>query len=199
MMGGADLSENPVWLHTMATAALDGSAGAMVIKQIPRFLRPLLAGWVPQIRRMPHYFENAKQVIVPILEKRRREGLKSDDFLQWLTLEAQGEEREDTYIAIIMLKFSFVAFFTTVSACTHLFYALCSEPAYLGPLKDEMEHVLKSHPGYKRTTFARMIKLDSFMKESQRFEPIVLSIRSILLYHTLLTDRGSYFPAPNHA
>ncbi|MCJ1478594.1 hypothetical protein MMC13_007275 [Lambiella insularis] len=47
-------------------------------------------------------------------------------------------------------------------------------PEYKEPLREEMTAVLKDYPNLKRATFAQLHKLNSFIKESQRFNPIIL-------------------------
>ena len=175
MMGGTELSRNKLWLHTMAASAMDGTIGAQKIKQFPRVLRPLVARFIPELRRIPQYFRNTQQIIVPILEEREKQEKLRSDFLQWMSDEAQGKEKEKTFMATILLKLSFVALFTTATAIIQALYDLCARPEYMGPLRDECEAVLKTTSIPNRAMLAKMQKLDSFMKESQRFNPIVLS------------------------
>jgi cytochrome P450 len=53
----------------------------------------------------------------------------------------------------------------------HAFYYLATFPEYLEPLRKEVEEVVKSE-GWTKAGLDKMHKIDSFIKESQRLNPI---------------------------
>jgi cytochrome P450 len=54
----------------------------------------------------------------------------------------------------------------------HAFYYLATFPEYMQPLREEVEEVIKSE-GWTKSGLDQMHKLDSFIKESQRLNPLV--------------------------
>jgi hypothetical protein len=112
---------------------------------------------------------------------------KQNDFLTWLLQEGKGEDIEDWSLAVRIFGLNFAAIHTTsmvnlppnhhvnkysllVQAMTHALFDLASNPEYLKPLRDEVEEVTKRE-GWTKSALDQMCKLDSFVKESQRFRP----------------------------
>lgn len=54
---------------------------------------------------------------------------------------------------------------------THALYHLAAEPHYLKPLREEIEAVI-AEEGWTKVAMTKMHKLDSFFKESQRYNGI---------------------------
>jgi cytochrome P450 len=76
---------------------------------------------------------------------------------------------------------AFVAIHNTTMTSCHLLLDLASRPEYIAPLREEMERVVEEdgmqqdedgNPYLAKSSFAKMILLDSFIKESQRFNPV---------------------------
>jgi cytochrome P450 len=75
------------------------------------------------------------------------------------------------------------AIHTTTMANTAAIYDLAAHPEYIQPLRDEIEQVV-NEDGYdvgeegfkklKKSSMPKLWKLDSFLKESQRFTPAQL-------------------------
>ena len=57
---------------------------------------------------------------------------------------------------------------------THALFDLAANPEYLNPLREEVEEVTK-RKGWSKSAVDQMHKLDSFLKESQRFNPAGIS------------------------
>ena len=55
----------------------------------------------------------------------------------------------------------------------HALFHLAAEPHYIGPLREEIESVIKEE-GFTKIAMTKMWKLDSFMKESQRMNGVLL-------------------------
>jgi hypothetical protein len=56
-------------------------------------------------------------------------------------------------------------------AVTHALFDLASNPEYLKPLREEVDEVTKRE-GWTKAALDQMCKVDSFVKESQRFRPV---------------------------
>lgn len=57
---------------------------------------------------------------------------------------------------------------------THALFHLAARPEYIEPIREEVESVIGSD-GWTKAAMQKMKKLDSFFKESQRFDGISLS------------------------
>lgn len=176
MFGGTELSRHKDWVDATINFAVDGFIGAQAIKKYPHFIRPLVARWMPELTKINEHQATARRVIVPILKEREGLGSKPADFLQWMVDNAKGEETEKDFIASIQLKLSFAAIHTSAAAPTQLLYDLCARPQYIAPLREEIEQVSAEHGGViTKQALRKLVKMDSFMKESQRFNPLLLS------------------------
>lgn len=176
MFGGTGLSRCKEWVDATINFAVDGFVGAQKIKQYPTWIRPLAARWIPELSNIGQHQTTARKVIVPILEEREHSGSKSQDFLQWMVESARNEETKKEFIALIQLKLSFAAIHTSAAAPTQILYDLCARPEYIAPLRQEIEKVMSEHGSIlTKQALRKLVKLDSFMKESQRFNPLLLS------------------------
>lgn len=176
MFGGTDLSRHKDWVDSTINFAVDGFVGAQAIKKYPHILRPIAQYWILALSKIHEHHALARRVIVPLLEKRESEGSKPVDFLQWMSENAMGEERNKAFLASIQLKLSFAAIHTSAAAPTQLTYDLCARPAYIAPLIEEIDQVLAEYGAITKQALHKLVKLDSFMKENQRFNPLLLSM-----------------------
>ena len=63
---------------------------------------------------------------------------------------------------------------TTSMAITHAIRDLCEHEEYVQVLREEIEEVLEQDGGWQRDTHGKLRKVNSFLKESQRFAPPTL-------------------------
>jgi cytochrome P450 len=183
MFGGQQLANNTAWLKATLDFATDGFVGAQKIKQYPKPIRPVVARFIPELRRIPKHYDVVRSAVKDILRTRgyipgkSKEG-KADtpsDFLQWMIDDAKGEERDWDFLADILLKISFAALHTSAATPMQMVYDLCEHPEYITPLRKEIREVSTAYPTLDKRALGRMRKLDSFMKESLRFNPLLLS------------------------
>lgn len=178
MFGGSQLSHNEEWVRSTVRFAMDGFVAAQKIKKIPKILKPVAQYFIPELRKIKDHHATARRVIIPILKERENQREKPSDFLQWMSNSALGPEKDKAFIASIQLKLSFAAIFTSAAAPTQLLYDLCAMPQYIKPLQDEVEASLAEHGSFTKQAILQLEKLDSFMKESQRFNPLHLGMSS---------------------
>jgi hypothetical protein len=175
MFGGTVLSENREWVKASIAFAIDGFIGAQAIKKYPEPLKPIAKYFIPAIRNIKKHYKAAERAAIPLLEQREREGEKALDLLYWMADQAQGSEKDKKFIAGILLKVSFAAIHTSAAAPSQLIFDLCAMPEYIEPLRREMETAMTPDGVIDKQGFVKLVKLDSIMKESQRFNPLLLS------------------------
>ena len=66
-------------------------------------------------------------------------------------------------------------------------------PEYVEPLRKEVESVLDPDGNIDKKSFGQLVKLDSIMKESQRFNPLLLSVCPFLI--SRLSPSSCSFPS----
>jgi hypothetical protein len=68
----------------------------------------------------------------------------------------------------------------------HAFYNLAANLEYVEPLREEIESVLRTD-GWTKAAMGKMVKLDSFLKESARYVPGSAGRLEQILYRIELT------------
>lgn len=88
--------------------------------------------------------------------------------MQWMMDAAEGEERDAENLATRYV-FSIIGSLYTVSAgLVDCLYDLIARPEYMHELRAELTDALREDGGWAKGTASKLVKMDSFMKESQR-------------------------------
>ena len=69
----------------------------------------------------------------------------------------------------------------------HVLYDLAAHPQYVEPLRDEIRAVAIEDGGWQKSSYSKLRKLDSFIKESQRVNPPTL-----LSNHRIMTEPHTF-------
>ncbi|KAI4176969.1 MAG: hypothetical protein LQ346_007749 [Caloplaca aetnensis] len=120
------------------------------------------------------------------------------DLLQYMIEGAQGEDLEPERLAHLQLMVNLAGIHTTSAAITHAIYDLCEHPEYVNELREETEEVLRLDGGWQKGTHSKLHKLDSFLKESQRFSPPTLLSFNRVVLTPLTLSNGTHIPAGTH-
>lgn len=179
MLGGQPLSRNGEWTSTSINFTTDTWLASQRLKSFAPVLRPFVQNFLPEMAKVRHHGEVAKRVIAPLMRDRLMQQARAGekwrppvDLLQMLWDGAEGRDRTPEFMAYTALAISFAAIRTSSSVPTHLLFDLCARPEYIAPLRAEIENVLAAERSFTKAAFNGMVKLDSFMKESQRYNPL---------------------------
>ncbi|OTB06304.1 hypothetical protein M426DRAFT_115142 [Hypoxylon sp. CI-4A] len=195
MFGGSELSRNSSWVAASIAFAIDGYIGAQKLKRYPEFLKPIAARLIPEVRGLVKYYEEAEKAALPMLAERERTGERPKDLLAWMQDAAVDEETDPRFIAGILLKISFAAIHTTASANSQLIFDLCAHPDLIPLVREEFDRVANENGKISKKGFFEMHIMDSIMKESQRFNPLLLiTFERIITEDWRLSD-GFVIPA----
>ncbi|KAF5027080.1 hypothetical protein F66182_792 [Fusarium sp. NRRL 66182] len=195
MFGGSTLSHNQKWVDASINYTVDRFHSARKLKQFPRILRPLVARLLPEVRRISSYYATADEASIPLLRARRRTGEKAADLLYWLAETGQAEGLELEMVAGFLLKAGFAAIHTTGATVAQLVFDLCAHPEVIEPLRDELESVGGPDGQIDKSGFHKMAKMDSFMKESQRFNPLLTITFERVVHRPFPLSSGFVIPA----
>lgn len=202
MFGGKSLASNQDWLHASLNFATDGFMGAQKIKATPRIFRPIRARLLPEVRRIHKHYDTTRKAVREMFAEREGVGGKEkpNDFLQWMHDDLTPEEKKQgpNFLADILLKVSFAALHTSAATPMQLIYDLCSYPEYISPLREEIQKIRSEHAVMDKAALRKMTKLDSFMKESLRFNPLLLITFERIVHRELVLSDGFRIPAGTH-
>ncbi|RDW93076.1 cytochrome P450 [Aspergillus mulundensis] len=178
---GDVLCRSEDWLKTVVDYTEKLGMILFLLRPLPPFLRPLVAPLLPPVRYLRKTLEHVmNDIFVPmILERREKEAhdptyQKPDDFMQWMMDTADNEyDKEPANIAQgLMIIMALAVIHTSTITITQSLYDLIIRPEYVEPLRHEIIDTL-TH-GWANATkadFAKQIRLDSFIRESQRLNP----------------------------
>lgn len=145
-----------------------------ILRLVPPVIRAFVGARLPSVKRLNGQLDYVRTLLGSEIERRETADEGNDDFLQWSKdLATRSEDQDPAAIAHrTMGILSMAVVHTTAMAVTHMLYDLIEQPEALTALIDEQERILPS--GWSEMDQAKMLKmrlLDSFMRESQRFNP----------------------------
>jgi len=118
---------------------------------------------------------------------------KPNDLISWLLDEASERERSLRNLFLRLMTINFGAINTTSMTFTHALYHLAAMPHYIRPMREEVEAIV-AEEGWTKNAIGKMYKIDSFFKETQRFNGLgSLSMPRTALNDFTLAD-GTFIP-----
>jgi len=127
---GAELCRNEEYLSAAIDYTIEVMTAVFLIHMMPTWLRPVLAPWIPHVRKLEKSRRRAKDFLMPIITARRKaadEGRADytppDDMLQWMDddlTKQQGKRPTVEELAFHQLGISFAAIHTTTVTVTNV-------------------------------------------------------------------------------
>ncbi|KIX06715.1 uncharacterized protein Z518_04691 [Rhinocladiella mackenziei CBS 650.93] len=191
--------------------------GANMIRHYPEWMKPLVLYFNTGIVKQT---ATAKKHLFPLLTKRiaameeaRRNGTyqefeatKPADVVQWV-LDITPLEKRDLHVLTLRLIHILVSAVHT-SSVTYLnaIYDLAQHPEVHDELREEIKEVFASENGeWRKQGLTKLVKLDSFIKESARFHPFQagtmdrIAMRDYTLSDGTFVPKGTYMLVPSSA
>lgn len=184
------------------TNAIHVFIAVLKLQFFPTWMRPVGQYFVSELRQSRQDVDKAAAMLKPITEERLRNAeldpgyQKPDDFIQWL-LEATPDDQKRNYRiqAQTQLVLSASSIHTTSNLATDCIYDLAAHPEYQDILREEAYEVLVRDDGWaKKESMAKLQKMDSFIKETQRLSGNITSFIRKVLKPIDLSD-GTRLPA----
>ncbi|EGO05415.1 hypothetical protein SERLA73DRAFT_83088 [Serpula lacrymans var. lacrymans S7.3] len=171
---GLPLCRDPDWNDLATGFALSVIKTAIIIDLFPNFMAPVVG---TLLSSLPRSMRRGMKHLRPIIEERQKNldeygsdwDEKPSDLLSWLMDEAQGEERSAENLVKRMLAINFTAIHSSSMMFTQALYHLAENPQYVKPLREEVETIVEEE-GWSKAALTKMRKVDSFMKETLRFD-----------------------------
>ncbi|KAJ7777005.1 cytochrome P450 [Mycena metata] len=197
---GLPLCRNETYLQNNVQFAIDVISSGQKIALFPKLLQPLVA---PFITNKNQSIATAIKVLGPTVEDRLSKENemgpdwpgKPNDFISWLLELAEGEERTAPALVLRVLSTNFAAIHTSSMTFTQALFDLAAHPEHLLPMREEVESVVKEE-GWSKAALNSMVKIDSFLRESQRinnFGPVVMS-RKVVAKDGFRFSDGTFLP-----
>lgn len=168
---------------------------------IPLPLRPYLSPLLPAFRKLAGYRRFAGNKLMPqvtqilntykeklrgfktMSENEAMEQAEKNNFnlVHWMIGHFKNPERADPFeLGQQQMTAAFAAIHTTGMAASHAIFDLAAYPMYIPTLRKEIEDVI-AEEGYpdrqlRKTSMAKLRKLDSFIKESARMSPPTIGL-----------------------
>ncbi|KAJ7756492.1 cytochrome P450 [Mycena maculata] len=199
---GLPLCRNEDYCQLVSQFSSDVLLYGPIIKfLLPAFLRPLAGAIFQRVFR--HHQRMLKHLGPMVMDRWKRKSNADDgeienDMLTWLMDTAPADQEYSVEsLAMRMLNVNFVAIHTTSKSFTHALYHLASKPFYIPILRAEIQKCLgDGHPtGWTKEALGRCIKLDSFLKESQRLNGMgALWMPRMAMDHFVFSDGTKISP-----
>ncbi|KAJ6511236.1 cytochrome P450 [Mycena vulgaris] len=197
---GLPYCRNIEYLKFSVQNTVDIMVAAQVIGMLPVALRPILA---PLISRRKRNLKIAIGYLGPLVEERIAmaqnhgpdwEG-KPNDLISWLLEAAAPEQRTVPSIVTRVLSLNMAAIHTTSLTFTHALYDLAAFPEYVPSMREEAARAVRD-AGWSTAALDNMYKIDSFLRESQRFNGIhiVNMMRKVVKPEGYTMGDGTYLP-----
>ena len=174
---GEPACHEDAWLQASTKYAEQATITVFILKTMPVFLRPIVSLVLPSYWAASSWVRKGVEILVPIIQARRN-AEKTDpdfhrpkDFLQGMIDSAIDHDGHPEKLARRALIMGLASIHLTTLAAAHVIYDLCARPEYIEPLREELLQALKQDKGWDRPTTARLAKMDSFLRESQRLSP----------------------------
>ena len=91
--------------------------------------------------------------------------------LSWLAESAKGADRNPEVLAHVEVLLALASVHTTSLRMVNVLYDLIENPQYLDGLRDEITTTSQTKEGWTPASYQHLEKLDSVLRESQRFSP----------------------------
>ncbi|KAL2038431.1 hypothetical protein N7G274_008770 [Stereocaulon virgatum] len=158
-------------------------------------------------RKGHRYIRKAKKLLVPEIKRRRqataagKPSTENSNLLSWMmeiASEAEGDAASLAHLEVVM---SLDSIHTSQMNAVHVLYDLVARPEYITPIRDEIREVSKEDGAWmkwEKPSFTKLRKLDSFMRESQRFNPpTLISMHRVMMQDHQFAD-GTVIPRNAH-
>ncbi|KAF4306203.1 Cytochrome P450 [Botryosphaeria dothidea] len=192
---GAPLCRDPHWLQLSKDYTLKAFEASRALKKWKPWVRPFVYRFLPELRELYKVRAEAIKFMTPVSQERQATETKRDDFTEWLKQKSSPEFAKDyADQAYVQVQLAMAAIHTTTMSSTHMIYDLIEHPENIQPLRDEIQSAVAETGGYEKDTMAKMKKLDSFMKESQRYNPPGLTTFKRYCLRDITLSDGTFLP-----
>ncbi|CAI6331422.1 unnamed protein product [Periconia digitata] len=212
---GRELCRNKIWLDVSVNYTESLFRTIVVLRFFPAWTHSTLRYLLPSYWAGQKYVRTAKNLLGPIIQdmidkNNVGEWTSADDqepsVLSWLAETAKGRDRNAETLAHVEVLLALASVHTTLLRMVNVLYDITADSACLAELRAEIEDVAVAEKGkWTYAAYARLEKLDSVMRESQRMSPpTILGLKRLFKESFTFEDgthvpRGAYVTLPIYA
>ncbi|KAG4288500.1 hypothetical protein FPRO06_06152 [Fusarium proliferatum] len=186
-------------------------------------LRPIIGPFLPSVRSVRRHLRFASEIMAPLISQVLQDGRQDladapladqtngrGTFISWLLRHLPAELRTPEQVGLDQMLVSFAAIHTTTMALTKVVWELAKRPEYIEPLRAEIHDIFGPDAGavdicVNKEALSRLHKLDSFIREVQRWCPSSFVtpsrrvMKSMTLSNGIKLQKGTSIAFPAHA
>ncbi|OBT83123.1 hypothetical protein VE02_08061 [Pseudogymnoascus sp. 03VT05] len=189
---GRPLSRDEAWLKATINYTWACIQASDACKRYSPYLRNIVGPYLKEVKDLKKHRQDGADLLQPLLndlleraasEKPGLDGFDDQQgtFCSWvLKYTAEKDRASSLSLANSQMSLSFAAIHTSSMALSQVVFDLAARPEYIKGLREEIKEVL-AEDGYdidgdgftklKKSSYTKLRKLDSFLKESQRLSP----------------------------
>ncbi|GAP84027.2 putative cytochrome P450 [Rosellinia necatrix] len=197
---GSALSRSEEWMSVSVNFAITAFIAVTKLQFFPPWMRPAAQYLVPELKAIRRDLARAQAMLEPLIEERLESAGsldpgRPDDFIQWFSDSLPEEEKRDYFIqAKMQLLLSASSIHTTSNLTTDCIYDLAVHQDMQEILREEAAEVFEDEESWgRKDSIAKLKKMDSFVKESQRLSGNVTSFIRKVMKPIDLSD-GTHLP-----
>ncbi|TVY14663.1 Ent-kaurene oxidase P450 [Lachnellula arida] len=204
---GLPRCRSETWLDISTNFTENIFVSVVMMRLLPTWTLPFISWVLPSLYTGKGYIRKSQKFLVDEIKHRRSlidQGKLTGDseegrnLLTWMIECAEGSERDPAHLAHLEVVISLASIHTSQMNAVHVLYDLATYPEHILELRGEIEAVASEEAGWKKTSYSKLSKLDSFLRESQRVSPpSVLSLHRVMVGSHTLHD-GTKLPAGSH-
>ncbi|TQS35162.1 hypothetical protein Golomagni_04424 [Golovinomyces magnicellulatus] len=211
---GRPLCRNEEWINASINYTFQVTNVKDALSKWPRWKANILGSYCKEVRSIEKFKKQYAKLVQPIVDSHLAkegnekiyddEGNEQGNILACILARMSPEEHKiPGFLVNQLLSLSFASIHTTTITVTNLIYDLASHREYIPLLLDEIKEVM-AEDGYEttddgtlrlhKTSLPKLSKLDSFLKESQRVNPLSLVSHVRTTTSNLMLSSGHLIP-----
>lgn len=179
---GLPLSREERWIKATTSYMTDVAKAANAIRAWSNALRPFIAPLLPEVQSLKSNRNDVTKMMRPLIReqfhnsvKEKNDSVAGGELFLWI-IQRYKEKFSPERLARDELMATFSSLYTVTATLTQTLFDLATNPEYLDPLREELTGVLVEDPSLmQKVSLLKLKKMDSFIKESQRMNPLGLS------------------------
>ncbi|PWY95191.1 cytochrome P450 [Aspergillus sclerotioniger CBS 115572] len=203
---GIDLAQDKTWMRTCVEYPGAAFRAALALAKYHWSVRPIAALFIPEMKLLRVLIRILDRFLRPLHQQRQEllkqvDAKKPVDIIQSFMDHAGKEATNTTLLVESMVMLNIAGIQSTGRVLFQALLDLAAHPEYIQPLRDEVAAAIDKEggdPNLLATGLARLQKMDSFFKESQRFHHANLLSVYRKLMQPLTLSNGVTLPANSY-
>ncbi|KAG8156754.1 hypothetical protein KVR01_013359 [Diaporthe batatas] len=192
---GPKLCRDEAWMRIMRNFTHMAAGSLQAVKMWPAFLHPWVAPFLPALKTVERTWAEGRRVLREAAEAEASGETKGDYIKEWVAQRHPEWAADLDQQVDFTFTLSMAALHTSEMTTTHMLLDLAAHPEFVEELRAEMVDALAQTGGEMNNGYIHKLeKLDSFMCESKRLNPLTLYSFQRLAMRDFGLDDGTFVP-----